>query len=119
MAETGTTFEFVQFDFDGARVVRAVGEFGLESADRFQATIDAAVAAGSPVIIDLSDVEFMDSTGLSVIVNSLKDSWGHGHALLVAGPLRAPVASLLNITGLSRYLIVHPSWNAAVEALQR
>ena len=119
MAESGATFEFAQFEFDGARVVRAVGEFGIESAEHFETAIGLALAEGAPVIIDLSEVEFMDSTGLSVVVNALKDSWGHGQAMLIAGPLRAPVESLLNLTGISRYLTVHPSWSAALEALQR
>src|SRR3954447_26983902 len=119
MAESEATFEFAQFEYDGAAVVRAIGGFGLESAERFRGTVDRALAAGGRVVLDLSGVEFMDSTGLSVVLNALKDSWGRGQALLIAGPLRDEIASLFNITGVSRYLTVHDSWNTAVEALHR
>ena len=119
MAESEATHEFAQFEYDGAQVLRAVGEFGIESADEFRATVDGALAAGGPVVLDLSGVEFMDSTGLSVILNALKDSWGRGQALLIAGPLREALSSLLSISGVSRYVTVHESWNSALEALQR
>ena len=117
MAESGVTHAFAEFDHDGARVIRASGEFGLESADEFRRIVESALGGGGPVVIDLSQVEFMDSTGLSVILNALKDAWGRGQALLVAGPLRAAVGSLFAVTGVSSYVTVHASWNAAVDAL--
>jgi anti-sigma B factor antagonist len=117
MAEAGAMHEFAQFEFDGAYVVRLTGEFGVESADEFRAQVDAALNVGGAVVLDLSGVEFMDSTALSVLLNALKDSWARGQALLVAGPLRQQIVSLFSITGVSRYLTVHDSWNAAVEAL--
>jgi anti-anti-sigma factor len=119
MTESGAMHEFAHFEFDGARVIRAQGEFSLDSADAFRAAVDEALAGGRPVILDLSGVEFMDSTALSVVLNALKASWARGQALLIAGPLRQPIASLLSITGVSRYLTVHDSWNAAVDALHR
>ena len=117
MAEPGTSYEFAQFELDGARVLRASGEFGLESADEFRGQVDGALATGAPVVLDLSAVDFMDSTALSVILNALKESWARGQALLIAGPLRQQIASLFSITGVSRYVTVHESWNAAIEAL--
>jgi anti-sigma B factor antagonist len=117
MAESEATYGFAEFEHDGARVIRAMGEFGIESSDEFRAKVNGALSHGGPVIIDLSGVEFMDSTGLSVILNALKDAWGRGQGLLVAGPLRAAIASLLAVTGVSSYVTVHPSWNAAVDAL--
>lgn len=119
MAESGTTHEVAEFEFDGARVVRAQGEFSLDTAADLRAPVQAALESGSPVVLDLAGVRFMDSTGLSVVLNALKDSWGRGHALLIAGPLQPPVESLLAITGVDRYLTVHPSWNAAIDALVR
>src|SRR5215217_5700841 len=107
MAESEATHAFAQFDHDGAWVIRAQGEFGIESADEFRVVINDALSRSVPVVIDLSDVEFMDSTGLSVILNALKDAWGRGQALLVAGPLRGAVSSLFGVTGVSSYVTVH------------
>jgi anti-sigma B factor antagonist len=117
MAESEITHAFAEFEHDGARVIRASGEFGLESAEEFRHMVSSAVATGGPVVLDISGVEFMDSTGLSVILNALKDAWGRGQALLVAGPLRPSVGSLFAVTGVSSYVTVHPSWDAAVDAL--
>ena len=119
MADFGTTQDLTQFDFEGARVVRAAGEFSLDTAGDLREMVQAALATGGPVVLDLSGVQFMDSTGLSVVLNALKDAWGRGHALLIAGPLQPPLESLLSITGVDRYLTIHPSWNAAVDALVR
>ena len=110
---------FVEFDHEGVHVIRAEGEFGLENADEFRSVVDVALASGRPVVVDLSGVDFMDSTGLSVILIALKDAWARGQALLVAGPLRDAIHSLFAISGVASYLTVHPSWNAAVEALAR
>jgi anti-sigma B factor antagonist len=52
-----------------ATVVHATGELDLHTAPTLQAELDGAIAAGAGlVIVDLSQVDFMDSTGLSVIV---------------------------------------------------
>ena len=119
MAETEVGHGFAEFDHDGAHVIRAEGEFGIESADEFRSIVEVAVNRGGPVVLDLSGVEFMDSTGLSVILNALKDAWARGQALLVAGPLQQVIHSLFAISGVASYVTVHPSWSAAIEALER
>ena len=117
MAEAEVGQGFAEFEHEGVHVIRAEGEFGIERADEFRSIVAAAVDRGKPVVIDLSGVEFMDSTGLSVILNALKDAWARGQALLVAGPLRQAVHSLFAISGVASYVTVHPSWSAAIEAL--
>jgi len=52
-----------------AAVVHAAGELDLHTAGSLQDALDAAVAAQAPlIVVDLAAVDFMDSTGLSVIV---------------------------------------------------
>jgi anti-sigma B factor antagonist len=52
-----------------AMIVRAEGELDLHTAPTLQAEIDSALETKPPrVVVDLSGVDFMDSTGLSVIV---------------------------------------------------
>ncbi len=52
-----------------ATVVHAVGELDLHTAPMLQAELEQAIAAGANLLVaDLSQVDFMDSTGLSVIV---------------------------------------------------
>lgn len=52
-----------------ATVVHTAGELDLHTAATLQAELEAAVAGQAPlVVVDLGAVDFMDSTGLSVIV---------------------------------------------------
>lgn len=55
-----------------ATVVHAVGELDLHTAPMLQAELEQAIAAGANLLVaDLSQVDFMDSTGLSVIVSTV------------------------------------------------
>jgi anti-sigma B factor antagonist len=55
-----------------ATVVKAVGELDLHTATGLQTALDKAVhSADGLVVADLSAVDFMDSTGLSVIVSTV------------------------------------------------
>jgi anti-sigma B factor antagonist len=55
-----------------ATVVRAVGELDLHTAPALQTELDTVIEARPRLlVVDLSGVEFMDSTGLSVIVSTV------------------------------------------------
>ena len=58
---------------NGQAVVRVQGEVDLYTAPQLWETLDAAIA-GTPheLVIDLSDVSFLDSSGLSVLVRAQK-----------------------------------------------
>jgi anti-sigma B factor antagonist len=101
-----------------AHVVHPTGELGAEATDSLRAEVQEALGDGrSPVVLDLSAVTFMDSTALSIVLGALREAWARGQALLVAGPLQPPISSLLSITGVERFLTVHESREAALEAL--
>jgi anti-anti-sigma factor len=54
---------------DGERVVVAVrGEVDMATAPRLRAALERAAAEASEVRVDLREVQFMDSTGLSALV---------------------------------------------------
>lgn len=51
-----------------AAVVRATGEIDVATSGAFRAALDRAVQTGrSLVVVDLADVSFLDSAGLSVV----------------------------------------------------
>lgn len=78
----------------------ASGEIDAHTAPLLAAAIDAA---GTDVGLDLSDVEFVDSSGLRVLIDAhqrLADAGGE--LKLVA--LSEPVRRLLEISGVSDYL---------------
>lgn len=111
-------YDVDRLDDPRGRVVRPRGELGAEASDELRATLHAALAAERvPLVLDLSEVTFMDSTALSIVLAGLREAWGRGQALLVAGPLQPTIASLLSITGVDRFVTVHPSREEALGAL--
>lgn len=59
---------FTVDDTGRAGVVRATGEVDAASSAAFRSALEQAVALGRPlVVVDLADVSFLDSAGLSVV----------------------------------------------------
>jgi anti-sigma B factor antagonist len=108
--ETVPTPLLLEFDGgDGDRPLRAIvsGEIDFASAPAMQARITAARAqrqAGS-LILDLTAVEFMDSSGLRVILHLQRELTGAGGRLVLFGPT-AEVRNTFTLTGLDRHLTV-------------
>ena len=67
------------------------------------------------IVIDLGGVEFVDSSGLNVIISTLKRMGKRG-TLSLASPQPA-VASLLNLTRLDRVLSIFNSHEQALTTL--
>ena len=58
---------------NGTTVVAVAGELDVLSAPQLDAELTRLLASGSsPVVLDLAGVDFMDSTGLGVIIKSYK-----------------------------------------------
>ncbi|WP_066557222.1 STAS domain-containing protein [Croceicoccus bisphenolivorans] len=86
-------------------------------APAFKDEISARVTAGERrVLLDLSAVQFMDSTGLGVLVSLLKRMGGDGKIAVVgAGPA---VLKLLQLTRLDTLFTICGSEDEARDALQ-
>ena len=65
-------------------MIAPVGEFDLASAGRLEAEVMRARSTGaSRIVLDLSQVGFIGSTGLRVLLSLRSDSKRNGHALLL------------------------------------
>ncbi|SPL94038.1 anti-sigma factor antagonist [[Actinomadura] parvosata subsp. kistnae] len=58
------------------------------------------------MVIDMSAVDFCDSTGMNVLLSALKRMKEQGGALEVAAP-RPAVRKILQVTGLDSVFTVH------------
>jgi anti-sigma B factor antagonist len=85
-------------DRDRVRVL-AVGELDLSTAELLDAQLDELFAVGwSEVTVDLREVEFMDSSGVHVLLRARQGADGTpGRLEVVVDP--GPVQELLRLTG--------------------
>lgn len=66
-------FELDEDDLDGAHVLNVRGEIHLTTAPEFSQRLTTAIESGkTSIVLDLSGVAFIDSTGLSVLLNGLR-----------------------------------------------
>lgn len=100
---------------EGSAVLRVSGEVDVASAPRLRERIVAMVAEGHRrIVLDLDDVDFLDSTGLGVLVGALKRVRTHGGELhLVCTTPR--ILKVFEITGLTVVFPMHESVDAAVK----
>jgi anti-sigma B factor antagonist len=75
---------------------RLVGELDMATADDLSQLLRAAAANGEPVVLDLSRVTFMDSSGLRALLEGAELSRGSG-SLVIVRP-SAQVRRLLDIS---------------------
>jgi anti-anti-sigma factor len=93
-------------------LVTISGEVDLSVADRVEDAISDG--GGAPVVVvDLTEVTFIDSTGLRALVTgrqSLESE--HRSMALVVG--ESPVARLLSLTALDQEFVIRPSVDSAL-----
>ncbi|MEZ5184316.1 MAG: STAS domain-containing protein [Candidatus Nanopelagicales bacterium] len=85
-----------------ATVVEAVGELDLHTAPMLQTELDQAIDAHAAlVVVDLGRVDFMDSTGLSVIVATVAALRQQGGALRVVSSSDR-ITKVFTLTGVDQ-----------------
>jgi anti-sigma B factor antagonist len=101
---------------DGRTVVQVVGEIDVYTAPQLRERLDAEIDAGRyDLVVDLTGVSFMDSTGLGVLVGRLKQiRLNDGSMRLVCSHDR--VLKVFVITGLDKVFAIYPTVGEAVAA---
>ncbi|MDT0117591.1 STAS domain-containing protein [Microbacterium sp. PRF11] len=99
---------------DGGTVVIPRGRLTMVSAKSFRETVTAEIDRGSGeiVVVDLSQTEFVDSSGLGALVACLKTARQSGGDLRLAAPSEQ-VTMVLGLTNLDRVLRPRPSVDEA------
>ena len=108
---------------DGVRVVSIQGELDLNTAPQVEESLDSTVESPStPLLVDLSDCEFIDSTGIALIVRAwraLNDpSNGGDRGSFALCCVNDQVQRLLDITGLEASIPTHSSRDEAIAELR-
>ncbi len=96
-------------------LVRVHGDLDLESAPELTGLLKTLLGP-HPVVVDLADVEFMDSSGLGVLVGAHKESIAHGGTLVIVGP-GPRIQKILRITKLDKVFTVYPTLDELTAAV--
>lgn len=87
---------------DGRLVVRPVGELDLATAPELEAVVLPALREGRHVVVDLRGLEFMDSSGVRVLVEAhataVDDAPGR-FSVVRPGPMSA-VERVMEVSGV-------------------
>jgi anti-sigma B factor antagonist len=78
----------------------ALGELDISTAPAMRAALRDQVDAGQDVLLDLSGVEFMDASGIRVILDAIADAKANGLRLGLVPDLRPHVRKLLELTAI-------------------
>ena len=98
-----------------ACVVRLAGELDLYNAPQVRETLsEACDDSAERVVVDLSEVEFIDSTALGVLIEA-RTRLANRRAFLLAAP-GLETRRALEISGLDRHFTVHDSVSEALLA---
>jgi anti-sigma B factor antagonist len=100
-------------------VVVLRGELDFDEAPTFGRVLEELLAEGEhEVVVDLSDLTFIDSSGISVLVGAARAAAAEQGTLVVAAP-RRQVQRVFDIVSLSDLVAVEPSLESALQRVGR
>jgi anti-sigma B factor antagonist len=104
-------------DVSGVAVVKATGEIDVSTAPRLSLTLQEVVAAGSAkIIVDMTDVGYMDSSGFGALVGAVKLVKPLGGAVGLVGCPKS-IERLMSITRLDSIIGSYESVDDALKAM--
>jgi anti-anti-sigma factor len=95
----------------GAVVVRLSGEVDVAASGAVRARVDGA--AGGPLVVELSEVTFVDSSGLRELLRARMECERLGGRLVLAC-VPPVLARLLDLTGTTSMFAAEPTLEAAL-----
>ena len=98
----------------GWRVLVVAGELDIDTVPVLAARLDADVT-GSHAVLDLSGLQFMDSTGLALVLEWHRRLAEAGGQLRIAA-VQAPVRRLFELADVAEVLNLHETADAAVQS---
>jgi anti-sigma B factor antagonist len=114
MSSEDLEIERVLGDFDGGGVLHLKGPLNFETATDFQTAMRRESAP--TMILDLSEVPYIDSAGLGSLVSVYISRHKSGQRMVLSGA-NARISNVLQITKMDRFFLIFPSPQEAIDAL--
>ncbi len=96
-------------------ICRPAGEIDSYTVDSFREALGNLVSVPQ-LLIDLSEVPFMDSAGLGALIGAIRKA-GENDGVVVVSCGRASLMGLLKTTGFDQIVTVTETYEEAMEAL--
>jgi anti-sigma B factor antagonist len=93
---------------DSVNVLPLEGEIDLHVSPRVESSL-ASIIAERPehIVVDLSGVTFIDSSGLAVLINAMQDVKQYGGKLTLAG-INSNIRSIFELARLDQFFLIDP-----------
>lgn len=98
----------------GHVLLRFTGEIDLSNTDQVERQVLAEVSAGSPVVLDLGGLTYLDSAGLHLLYR-LRHGVGARNGLVVVAPQGCRARTVVDLAGVAEGLGVVESVVAALD----
>jgi len=93
---------------DGYELLAVEGELDIATAPRMLSVLNEAFAdLERPLVVDLSSVAFMDSTGLALLINAYRRVKRLGQAFAIVCP-GGPISRVFEVADMVESLHVYP-----------
>lgn len=86
---------------DGVLLIEASGEIDMATAPELSSAIDSAHIETKSVVVDLANVEFLDSSALNALVHSRRELATRGIGFHIVSPADRAVRRVFEITHLT------------------
>jgi anti-sigma B factor antagonist len=102
---------------NGLAICRVDGEINITTSPDLKKTFDKLIAQKTPkIVIDLSKVTYVDSSGLATLVGILKNMRSYGGKMRLAG-MSTKIKSLFEITKLDKLFEIMATEEEAIAGL--
>ncbi|MFF7206152.1 STAS domain-containing protein [Streptomyces sp. NPDC008141] len=99
-------------NFADRTIVTVSGELDFDTCPQVTEVTDSLTLRKSTLVLDLSDVSFMDSVSLTMLLR-LRERTQSDNCALELHSLQDPVRRVLDVTGAANLFVIHPDQAAA------
>ena len=100
-------------EIDGKVVVKLSGDVDLEHCAAVRGLLLDGVSHGKDLLVDLSDVSYLDSSGIASLVEALQIAAKNGTALKLFSA-SAQAMRVFELARLDKVFAIHPDLDAAL-----
>jgi anti-anti-sigma factor len=93
-----------RFERDGALRLMLIGELDVAVIDHLSTRLRELRKEGYPVRLDLTELQFIDSSGIQEIIRGVTEARRNGWELDVDGPMTDQVARTVDLVGARPFL---------------